>query len=61
MSGVSSMPPISSLQRYLTDAHDSLQSRKSEHAKHDKTQSAHHKAEHHQEHHEKAKVIDIRK
>jgi hypothetical protein len=30
MSGISSMPPISSLQRYLTDAHDSLQTRRNE-------------------------------
>jgi hypothetical protein len=50
MSGVSSMPPISSLQRYLTDAHDSLQTKRNEPDKHENHLKANHiKNEQHDE------------
>jgi hypothetical protein len=56
MSSVSSMPPISSLQRYLTDAHDSLKNRKSELVKHDKHEKLLHKHDKAEINHESSKV-----
>jgi hypothetical protein len=61
MSGISSMPPISSLQRYLTDAHDSLRTKKNEHDNQVKT-SGHLKAnENHHEHLKEAHLLDFKK
>lgn len=62
MSGISSMPPISSLQRYLTDAHDSLRAKKDEHKPQDKPVPAHHKPNDHvHDRNDDAKILDLRK
>jgi hypothetical protein len=61
MSGIS-MPPISSLQRYLTDAHDSLRAKEDDHRTQDKPVPAHNKAnENTHNQNDDSNIINLRK